>query len=115
MHWIPEQCEGGRGTPDLVWLAEAGRTEPRPVIVSADGRILRNAAERAALRSTGLTFVHLSRGWANTPWDEYVPKLTKFWPKIVREVRLLKRPAVLEVAVGGGKVKQVGFTADLSA
>ncbi len=56
-----------RGTPDLDWLLAIGAWHPQPIIIGGDGRILRKQAERAALRSSGCTFVYLASGRTNTP------------------------------------------------
>jgi len=59
-----------RGTADLEWITKLAQWDPRPVVLCADSRILRNKAERSALREADLMFVHLSRGWTNTPWEQ---------------------------------------------
>lgn len=52
----------GRGTADLVWIPLMGAMNPRPVIVSGDGRILTNRVERAALKDSQLTYIYLGSG-----------------------------------------------------
>lgn len=71
-----------KGTSDVDWLTAVGAWHPRPIIIGGDGRILRNQAERAALRSSGCTFVYLASGWTNLPWDVYGLKLITHWPKV---------------------------------
>ena len=101
------------GTPDEEWLVAIASLEPKPIVLSGDGRILRNKAQRKVLRSSGLTFVHLSSGWTNLPWDEMAWKLVKVWPAIVRNVDESRAATVFEVKPTTQKVYRVGLTAHL--
>jgi len=109
--WLPDVF--GRGAKDLDWIPKAAALNPRPVIVSNDGRILKNKVERLALKESGLTFVHLAAGWAGLAWPDRVWKLTRAWPGIVREAELLRRPAVLKVGVQNGKVTRTAYLSEL--
>src|SRR2546425_28833 len=97
--WLLDRFE--KHTADLGWIPVVGTWDPKPIIVSADGEILVQAKERAALRHSGCTLIHLARGWTNTPWDAYAVKLITYWPEVRRRVRELKRPAVIEVTTTG--------------
>lgn len=46
----------------MVWIPLMGAMNPRPVIVSGDGRILTNRVERAALKDSQLTYIYLGSG-----------------------------------------------------
>ncbi len=50
-------------TADTEWISVLGKDRPTWVVISGDGRILRNKAERAALREAKLTFFCLSKQW----------------------------------------------------
>ena len=52
-----------RGTDDVDWLKDLGQKDISPVIVSGDGKILRNAVETAQLRDANILFVMLASGW----------------------------------------------------
>ena len=103
-----------RGSDDLDWIAGLATSNPKPVIVGGDGRILRNAAERAALRTSGLSFVYLAKGWANTGYQEQAWKIVKAWPAIVRNVEQVLVPTVFEVRVGSSlKIERRWTTSQL--
>lgn len=57
------------------------------VLVSGDGRILRNKAERSVLQSTGLPFFCLAPGWLKMKLPEYAWKFVKVWPSIVEHAQ----------------------------
>lgn len=102
-----------RGEKDVKWLGSAGKMEPKPIILSDDGRILRNTVERTALRSSNLTFVHLAPGWTNLGWPEFAWKIVRVWPAILESTRRVARPSVSEVKVGNLAVALVSQTARL--
>jgi hypothetical protein len=61
----------GTTTTDAEWLrALGGDGEPRWVILSGDGRILRNRAERRVLREVNFTFFCMTRTWTHMPFHE---------------------------------------------
>jgi hypothetical protein len=101
------------GTRDIEWIKAASEWEPRPVILGGDGRILRNKAERAALRTAHLSFVFLSSGWTNLPWSIFAWKIVKAWPDILASVERAGRPTIFEVKPGELKVARIGETAHL--
>ena len=98
-------------TPDVVWIRDVARWDPKPAIVCGDGRILRNQAEAQALREAGLTFFHLAEGWVNLPWREQAWKMIKVWPSIVDDAHP-RRPTVYRVSVQL-KVERVCLTEEL--
>ena len=75
-----------KGTPDKVWMSTIAHWEEKPVVLSGDGRILKNQAERAILRECDLTFVYFTSGWMNADWPTHAWKIIKVWPAIVRNV-----------------------------
>jgi len=111
VHHLTDHFEPG--TADPVWLREIARWTERPVVLSADGRMLRNAVERRALQETNLTFVYLARGWVNTPWNQYAWKIVKAWPDILAQTQRVRAPTVFQVSVGNLKVERIGLTAEL--
>ena len=102
-----------KGTPDVVWLTEVATWDSKPVIVGGDGRILKNPAERAALRSADLMFVYLASGWTKLPWEEQAWKIVKVWPAIVQNVVKTRHPTVFEVSVRSLKVDRFKLVADI--
>ena len=102
-----------KGTPDTTWIPSVSERDPKPTIIGGDGRILRNKAERAALRKADLSFIYLTSGWTNLEWPVFAWKIVKVWPDVVRNVETTRRPTVYEVRPGSLKVKRVGDTARL--
>ena len=90
-----------RGTPDVDWLTEIKAWSPKPFIVCADGRILKNAVERAALKSSGCTFIYLASGWTNIAWDTYAWKVIRYWPEVRACAQKTEAPAIIELSTSG--------------
>jgi hypothetical protein len=102
-------------TPDVEWLGALAADHPPWVILSADGRILRNRVERQALREANITFVSFGR-WAHMRFPEYAWKLVRVWPELVRvTAACAETPTIFEVAGGHGtKVNVIQRTSDPS-
>lgn len=79
-----------RGTPDTEWMKEVSRWREdegeKVVAVCGDGRILTNKVEKKVLKECELMFVHLAPAWTHLVWEEYVWKLIRAWPSVVKEV-----------------------------
>jgi len=71
-------------TTDEQWL-DALANENRPwIIISGDGRILKNKAQLNLLRETGFTFFCLSKQWMHmNVRREFGWKFIRVWPDIV--------------------------------
>ncbi|MBI1353439.1 MAG: hypothetical protein GC160_03770 [Acidobacteria bacterium] len=95
------------GTPDIEWLQGLGRWSPKPAVVCGDGRILRNAVERAALLESELTFVCLAPGWMKTRFEDQAWKLLKAWPNVAQNVVGVHRPTRFELSVGNLKLRRL--------
>ena|SRR5947207_12367405 len=87
-------------TKDIEWMrALASDGHLAWIIISGDGRILKNSAEAAVLKEVNLTFFSLSKQWPNTPIPDYAWKFMKTWPRIV-EIARHSSHKVFEVAAG---------------
>lgn len=86
-------------TPDAEWIRAVASWDPPPVVLTADGRLLRNPAESAVLRESGLTYVVFDEAWARLQWKENAWKYVKVWPQIHRESQV-SVPTVFRVTVG---------------
>jgi len=86
-----------RGTADTVWLREISGMDNKSIVLSHDGRILRNKVERNVLSECKLSFVYLTKTWAQTPWNDFVWKITRIWPNIVKDVSRIRTPKVFQV------------------
>jgi hypothetical protein len=91
-------------TPDVERIATLGGDDPPWIVVSGDGRILKNKVERSALLATPLTFFCMAKPWLHTKIHEYAWKFMKVWPEIVENAKHSKAK-LFEVA--GGKALKV--------
>jgi len=78
----------GPNTTDVEWIKVLGADDPPWVVISGDGRILRNKAEAAVLKEAKLTFFCMSRVWTHMKIHEYVWKFLKLWPDIVENAQV---------------------------
>jgi hypothetical protein len=96
------QVEGlpnGRHSKDLEWIDFLRRSNDEWIFVTGDGRILRNPAERAALRSAGLHGFVLAPAYQKTPVNQVASLLIWRWPEILQIVRLLQAPSMHEIPI----------------
>ena len=74
-------------TPDVEWIRALAADDPPWIIISGDGRILRNKTELSALKEARLTFFCLSRTWMHMSLYEQAWKFIKTWPQIVENAQ----------------------------
>lgn len=87
-------------TTDTAWMtALATDGDPKWIVISGDGRILKNKAERAVLDGTALRFVVLDKQWPALGIYEYSWKFMKVWPKIIETLRKSKG-RIIRVSAG---------------
>lgn len=99
-HTVVHHDEDGRFTPttrDVEWITALSADVPPWVVLSGDGRILKNRAERAALEEAKLTFFCMAKVWTHMSIHEYAWRFIKIWPEIV-EASKVSSPRVFEVA-----------------
>jgi hypothetical protein len=101
-------------TPDTAWLSEIAGWDPVPVVVSGDGRILRNPAELQVLQGLPLTFFLFVEAWLHLPWREHAWKAVKVWPEIVA-ASSPRRPSIFRIPVSANKVEFESLTSELGA
>jgi hypothetical protein len=99
-------------TPDTEWMAAIAEYPSIPVVISGDGRILKNPAERQVLQGLPLTFFFLASGWPNLKWAEYAWKAIKIWPQVIQAASP-PRPTVYQIPISAQKVEFVSQTASL--
>ncbi len=97
----------GKGAPDEEWINQYSQDSEKPVIVSGDGRILRDRAQRQVLKESSRHFVYLAHAWRNQSWEDLKWKYVKVWPELVRLVGRQKQPTLFELMVNP-KAKVVG-------
>ena len=72
--------------PDTKWIKDLG-IEGDWIIISADPRISRNKAERAAWKESHLTAFFFSDGWASQHINDQAADLLGKWRDIVRNAK----------------------------
>jgi PIN domain-containing protein len=93
-------------TADIEWMTTLARDDPPWIVLSGDGSILKNRAERAALEESGLTFFCMAKQWKHMNLYEYSWRLIKTWPSILESAkRASLRPQIFEVT--GGRTNKV--------
>jgi len=103
------------GTPDTNWMrvVTSWSNDKATVVVSGDGRILKNRVEKHVLKECGLMFVYLASGWMHLAWRDYGWKIVKVWPDVVRNVVEAPYPMVFDVSVGNLKVRAISRISNL--
>ena len=102
VHTIRHHDDDGRftpTTPDIEWLTALGHDDPSWVVVSADGRILRNALERQALDQANLKFVLFAPAWTRMKVHEWAWRIVRVWPEVTETVTHV-RGRIFEMAGG---------------
>lgn len=89
----------GRSSADVEWLDFLRRSNDEWIFISGDGRILKNPAERAALRSAGLHGFILAPAYQKHPLHQVASILLWRWPEILQVAKLLAPPSMHEVPI----------------
>jgi PIN like domain len=88
--------------PDVEWIKILAADDSSWVIVSGDGRILKNKTELSALKEAKLTFFCLSNQWMHMNiYKEQAWKFIKVWPDIVENAKGASQ-RIFEVSGGAG-------------
>lgn len=98
-------------TIDTVWLKGVGSWNPKPIILSGDGKILSKRDEIQELMKQDLFFVTMYGNWLEHSIYEQMWKFVKAWPTILKELEHCKVPTVLRVVPSGNNVENLGATA----
>jgi hypothetical protein len=99
----------GDTTPDVEWIKVLAADAPPWIIISGDGRILKNKTELSALKEAKLTFFCLSRQWMHMKIYEQAWKFIKVWPDILENAKGTT-PRIYEISGGAGlKVERVNI------
>lgn len=93
----------GRHTADIEWIAHLRREPEEWIFITGDGRVLRNPAERAALRSAGLHGFVLAPAYQRTPIHQMAATIVWKWPEIEELVGLVDAPSMHEIPIGRGR------------
>lgn len=100
----------GRHSADIDWISYLRQQPDNWIFVSGDGRILRNPAERAALRSAGLHGFILAPAYQKTPMNQVAATIVWKWPEVLQVTSLLEPPSMHEIPIGKNtKLRQMLF------
>ena len=97
-------------TPDVEWIKVLESDgDPPWIIISGDGRILKNPTELLALRESQLSFFCLTKQWMVMKIHDQAWRFLKVWPDIVENAKG-SNPKIFEVSAGSGlKVERKHF------
>jgi len=99
------ELPNGRHSSDLEWIEFLRRDSRVWVFISADTRVMKNAAERTALRGAGLHGFITAKGFQKMPLEHLAGVLVQRWPEIFKITELVAAPAMHEIPVKGSKLR----------
>lgn len=98
----------GRHAKDSEWIAMLGNEREDWVVVTGDGRIAKNHAERVAFRQASLKGFVLARAYQATPIHQQAAFLLWRWPDIEKLTTLTAAPFLFELPMNrSAKMKQI--------
>lgn len=89
----------GRHSKDLEWIDFLRRSPQTWMFITGDGRLMKNRAERAALRSAGLHGFVLAPAYQKTPLNQVAAALIWKWPEMLKLTELLSPPTMHEIPI----------------
>lgn len=89
----------GRHSKDIEWIEFLRKSNDEWIFISGDGRVLKNPAERAALRSAGLHGFILAPAYQKTALNQVASILLWKWPEMLQVTRLLQSPSMHEIPI----------------
>ena len=92
----------GRHSTDLEWIEYLRSSGFVWSFITGDGRVLKNVAERAALRSAGLHGFVLAPAYQKTAHNHVASNLLWHWPEMQRLTEILSAPSMHEVPMQRG-------------
>ncbi len=88
-------------TADVEWIRVLSADNPAWIIISGDGRILKNKIELAALKESKLSFFCLAKQWMGMKIHDQAWRFVKVWPDIVENAKG-ESQKIFEVSCGQG-------------
>jgi hypothetical protein len=89
----------GRHSKDIEWIDFLRRSNDMWMFISGDGRVPKNPAERAALRSAGLHGFILAPAYQKAPVHQVASILIWRWPEMLKITELIQPPSMHEVPI----------------
>ena len=88
-----------RGTEDTKWMAAIATRDPKPVVLTADKRILTRKLERDAVEANRLSLVVVAPSWMNLKWRFQCWRLLKAWPRVEDKLDDATEPVLVWIDV----------------
>ncbi|MEW9308061.1 MULTISPECIES: hypothetical protein [Labrys] len=99
---------GGRNAKDVDWINHLRSSPEVWIFVTGDSRVLKNPAERAALRSAGLHGFVLAPAYQKSPSHLIASTIVLKWPELEQFTKLVAAPSMFEIPIGKNtKLKQI--------
>ena len=83
----------------IEWMDMLAQSRNDWIVITGDGRIHRNKAERTAFRQAGLKGFVLAPAYQKTPQHQTASTLIWCWPAMEKLIRLVAAPALYEVPI----------------
>jgi hypothetical protein len=95
--------------PDVEWLTALGREARQNIVISGDGRIIRNPHERAVWKQQKITAFFMHRGWARKKFWDKTWMFVRWFPTLVEQSTIVAPVAGFFVPVhyGHNKLKPI--------
>jgi hypothetical protein len=90
----------GRHSTDLEWISHLQESGDSWIFITGDGRVLRNPAVRAALRSADLHGFVLAPAYQKAPLHQVAATIVWKWPEIEAITNLVDTPSMHEIPIG---------------
>lgn len=99
VRFFDDDARFDKRTPDIDWIRTLA-ADPTWAVVTMDSKILTRPHEREALRTSGLKYFLLGKGWMRMRFHDQAWRFLKTWPNVV-EAALNVRGELFEVSAGG--------------
>lgn len=97
----------GPNASDIDWMNMLAQSGDTWIVITGDGRIQRNKAERVAFRQAALKGFVLAPAYQKTPLHQTASTLVWRWPEMESLTRLVAAPALHEIPIN----RKAKFTA----
>ncbi len=115
-HTVIHQDNDNRFRPqstDIEIISQLANDKPKPVFVTADEAMRRNANERKALADSQLTLIFFKAGWHQLDFHTRAVKLLDIWPVLTQTCQHVREPTAFEITAVFKKLDLIGPTLNL--
>jgi len=102
------ELPNGRKSKDVEWIDFLRQSRDVWIFITGDGRVMKNPAERAALRTAGLHGFVLAPAYQKTAFNQVAALIIWRWPELLKTTELFSPPSMYEIPVKiGTKLRQL--------